>query len=292
MTHMQVLIHVPGDREAVIKYLDKHKIEYKKIGISLWIKNCFIELGEYGGFNSRLHFNGYDARRHQGKPVGDFTDSSYGNIYLPFKAQLNLFKRLKNAIMKNRKEFYRSTEEKMQKNKKKKDNELKKIGSVIDFEKNVIKKEHVLEKQIYSTMSFISDLQRNLPKGTFSRTIDSLRKNKRMDHGLLTIHLEYLNHVIIPLKTDRIEALHILKDIKAPIQMKKEGKKIKVQKTHLRELSIRLNEFLKCVKYFLKEGIADLQITALMRKDLEESYEKILKVYTWYAELFKKESKK
>ena len=63
-------------------------------------------------------------------------------------------------------------------------------------------------------------------------------------------------------------------------------------KKHLTKISVELNKFVREIKYFLKSWIRILQITDEMRRHFKEVYEQILEIYTWYAELFKKEARR
>src|SRR3989344_8561723 len=103
MSVMQVLIHVPGDREAVINELNRLKIENRLIGSMLWIKNCAISLDQYGSYGDRLCFNSDTARDFQGKSI--LKNVGWGEMYLPYNVQLKIFNDLKKAILKHRTEF-------------------------------------------------------------------------------------------------------------------------------------------------------------------------------------------
>ena len=101
----------------------------------------------------------------------------------------------------------------------------------------------------------------------------------------------YLNEILIYLKANEIEAVHLIKDNNSPIQISQKGKRIKIQKKHLKKLSTKLKYLVAFLKSSLKD-VRTLPITTPMRKHLKDFYEEILKIYSWYAELFKVESKK
>lgn len=285
MGYMEVLIHVKGDRESVIEYLKKNQIEYKSIRNQIWVKNCWIYLGSYGKPENRLCFYSEMAKKHEGKPI--FQNLGWGEIYKPFNEQLEIYKQLKNAILVNRKKFYENTVKEMQEKKEKRDTELKIMHQVIDFENNVLREEHQLEEQIRKTINFIADLKKDFPKATFNH-----REYKYVDQGLLTRHIYLLNDILLYLKDEELETVHILKDIESPIQIEKTGKKVKIQKKHLKKLSSKLNKFVKELKYFLRTWIKSLEITTEMRAHLKNFYTNILRLYEWYSNLFKIEAQK
>ncbi|UCD04020.1 MAG: hypothetical protein JSW73_05830 [Candidatus Woesearchaeota archaeon] len=274
MAMMQVPIHVPGDREAVIEFLKKNNIKYVTRGGQIIVKNTYIHLDAYGAFGNRLGFYSDFARDGEGRPV-IIGRVNYGKC-MPFREQVKLFNAMKGAIMKSREEHYKETEEK-----------LKKAKEVMGFENNILNEEHQLEEQIRKTIGFISHLQKILPKATFFEG-----NHKNIDHGVLAGHISMLNDILNYLKDEEIESVHIFKDTRKSITIKKEKKELKIQKKHLKKLLSKLNKFVKEVKYFLKVWVKDFQITAPMRKDLREYYEKVLYVYSHYVELFAKEIKK
>lgn len=282
---MEVLIHVPGDREAVIKYLDEKRIDYKIPKTTLYIKDSCIELESYGAPGNRLSFDSNFAKNNEGKVIQAPYNPYKGETYLPFKKQEQIFKELKNTIIRHRKEYYKDIESRMEQEKKKRENKLKKIEAV-DFEKNLLKEEHKLEDKIDETIRFIANLQRDFPKATFSE-----KAGGTIDVGALARHIKILKEILSYLRDEEIESVHILKDVESPILIEKEKKKMKIQKKHIKKLSSKLNSFVKEIKYTLRVQIKDFQITIPMRKHLKEFYEKLFKIYSWYAELFKKEAK-
>ena len=283
----QILIHVPGDREAVIRFLDENKIKYKmRASGSINIWNTYIELDNYGDYGSRLYFDTYSAKIHQGKPV-IISRKKYG-VCSTYREQEKLYNALKKSIQQSRQRFYVKTEERMQRERQARDERLKKIHQMIDFENNVLREEHQLEKQIQQTIEFIRDLQKDFPQATFF--ID--KQKAKIDNKILENHIEMLNDILIYLQDEKVETVHILKDIEKPIQLKKVGKELKQQKKHIKKLSSKLNKFVREVRYFLRVWVREFQITTPMRKHLYVFYEQILKVYEWYAGLFKRETER
>ena len=132
MAVMEVLIHVIGDREAVIEYLKQSEIEYKIIGNAIWIKNCCVDLDNYGGYGNRLCFYSDIARENEGKLI--LRNMGWGDEYLSFKYQLKMFNNLKRAIMMHRAEYYKSTESKMQQKREEREEKLRELSEVINFE--------------------------------------------------------------------------------------------------------------------------------------------------------------
>jgi len=280
---IQVLLHVPGDREAVIKYLDKSGIKYKynKFG-NLLVQNTFIELEKYGSFGNRLEFHPDSAKEYAGKPVTIIKNPNlvYGNKFLSYNEQVKLFNTLKRAIMKSRAEYYKKTEKVIEQKKEGRIKKLKQLQEVIDFEKNVLRREHQLEEQIKKTINFLVDLQKDIPKFTYKE-----------DFGEFDKGISNLKEILDYLKEEAITTVYILKHLKEPVQIKKQKKRIKIQKKHLKKLSTKLNFIAGVMKYQYR-GIRNLQVTTSMRKHLKEFYGQIYQTYEWYAKFFKKEAKK
>jgi len=282
---MEVLIHVPGDRESVIEYLKKNNIEYKVIQKSIWVKNTLIFLDEYGDYGNRLGLLSDIARDYGGKPVRD--RFGWGDIYLPFEEQVKIFNRLKRAITNQRKNKYRPIEEQMQGLSGLRNFQLEQIQKMIDFEKNVLREEHRLEEQIARTMIFILQLKVDMPKATFTS-----RGHNNVDYGVFAYHVGKLNEILVYLREEEIEAVHITQDLNHPVQIEKEGQKIKAQKKHLRALSSQLNAFVRVLREFLRHVLRNFQITKTMRDEIRRFYEVILNVYKWYANFFKNAASK
>lgn len=288
---MEVLIHVKGDREAVLKLLNKKNIKYKMLKRVLWIKNSYIYIDHYGEYGNRLCLYTDSAKTDEGKPAG--INFGWGDSFMSFKDQVRIFNSLKRAIMQHRKEYYKKYEAEIRRRKAEHRERLKEISEVLDFEKKVLAEEHQLEAQLIKTIELIGNLQKDLPRATFSSpTRRNIIRHGKIDHGILYNHGEMLLRIILYLKVEEIEAVHILEDTKSPIQIEKEGSRVKIQKKHLKKLSVELNKFVREIKYFLKVWLRNLQITPEIRNHLRDFYEEILEIYIWYAELFKKEARK
>ena len=108
MSVSQVLSHVPGDREAVIDFLNKKRIEYVSKGSQIIIKNTYIHLDNYGGYGSRLGLYSDSAKDNEGKPVV-IGGIRYG-ICIPLRDQISLFNSLKREIMKHRDIYFKEME--------------------------------------------------------------------------------------------------------------------------------------------------------------------------------------
>ena len=130
-------------------------------------------------------------------------------------------------------------------------------------------------------------MQKDFPKATFA-----LGKYENIDCGALANHISQLNNILEYLEEEELASVHIIDDAKSPIQVEKERRKLKIQKKNLRKISSKLNNFVKEIIYFLRSGIKYFQITAEMREHIKYFYGEILKIYSWYAELFKKELRK
>ncbi len=285
MPLMEVLIHVPGDREAIIEEIKKRNFPHKQIRNYIWIENTYIYLGSYGHEGNRLCLETDSAKSGAGKPIQRGLNG-YGGNALPFAAQVKIFNILKRAVIAHRAEFYKKTEQEIQKKRAGRDSALEKIHGVINFEKNVLKEEHRLEAQISATIKFISGLQQDFPKSTFRE-----KDPRTMDHGILALHIEKLKQILAYLKAEEIETVHILRGA-STVRVDEEGIRVRIKKKHLRKLAAELRKFAADMNYFLKVWVKMFQITTEMRAHLREFYTRIFRLYSWYAALFKAESKK
>ena len=304
MSLKEVLIHVPGDREAVVEYLNKHKIKYKMKGNTLWIENTLIYIDKYGSSSARLCLYTQHVPDNEGKPLTG--NCGYGECCLPLREQVKLFDKLKAAITKQRKEHFKQVEEDMANEKKAREEDLAEIQTVINFESGVLRVERKFDDQIKRTRAFIFKMQIYMSEATFAATradfaynptqeqIDGTKPEDlprgRIDCGALNHHIDQLNDLLKYLEDEEIEAVHILNDTKEPVKVKKKNveKKLRIQKGHLKKLSSKTNRFVKDIKWFCGSGIRGLQITTPMRKHLKDDYERILAVFEWYAEFFKR----
>ncbi len=287
---MQLSFEVPGDQEAVLKYLKESGIPFKLIREAkfplggkvivgtYWIKNTLIQiyLGK-GKHGNRLFLDTVAARETQGKPVKE----GWGDMYMPAKYQERLFNRLRLAVKKHRQEFFKKPEAKMQRQ------EGKTAKEIEVFENRVLAEEHRLEEQIKKTKAFLTRMQKYFPKAA-----PILGGSKRLDDDALERHKNLLDEILAYLKAEEIEAVHILRDAAAPILIRKGRKRARIQKKHLRKLSSELSAFVKETKYFSEKGLRTLVITPAMKEWVRGFYERLQKIYEWYAELFKKETGK
>lgn len=290
MSIQQVPLHVPGDDQAVINCMNKHKIEYHKRHNEIFVKNCCIHMEPVGAQSSALVFETSKAKERQGQDVTE--PRAFGDKYLPFREQQRIFDRLKSAILDHRKEFFKATERRMQRERKEKEAALRLMHGVIDFEQGVIREEHQLEAQIRRTMQFLHKLEPSFPKSAFNypgKPIFCPLHCHIFDDPINRLH-DILKYLIL----EEAESVHLLADAQKPIEIRQMGKEIRGQKRHLGRLTAKLNGFVKAIQSALKKDgdIDKLQITSAMREHLKEYYRQILRLFKWYADLFKDESRK
>jgi hypothetical protein len=287
MAVMEVLIHVPGDREAAVEELKKTGLEYRELYGSLFIKNTYIYIGKYGEYGNRICLYSDFAKSDAGKPIK--SNTAYGEKCMPLKGQVAIFNRLKRAIMKSRAEFYRKHEESMTHTAGERQKLAEQMHRLINFEKNVINEEHRLGDQLNRAGKLVIQFMAYMPNATY-RSRGNLAT---VDNGAFASQAEHIANIRAYLeKTMQADALYITKSAKSPIMVQKAGERAKIQKTHLRKLSTLLNKLAGELKYFLRSGLRVIQITTPMRKHIRAEYGHLYRVFSWYAELFKKESKK
>jgi hypothetical protein len=283
---------VYGYFKIIKRFFEDRGIEFKKCSHVWTAKNTFIHFRDDG-----VVFDTGMAESLGGKPVDSKSwIKTFGDVYMTYDEQEKLFKALKRVVNKHKKELSKSIEDGLDNKKEDHDKKIAEMKSMLDFDNNVIAVEHKLEDQIRKTLTLYKELIREFPnlsdweaeEKLNPHEVDGSKKSRISNIYHITLQANWLNHILVYLQAEEIEAIHLLKDSENPIMVKKNKKQVRILKKHLNKLTSKLFSFLDNIKYFYKKEIRIIPYSTKVKDNLREFYEQLIPIYEWYYEYFKK----